>query len=296
MNKERRKAIWQIVNDLRARMSQQQRFRDVSGTAHPTVMKPLLLAAATIAALAAPAYAGANAVDLFFVADAGAPNPLHLFPSLSGDLSFDALIKQPLGAHIGVGTRDRRVVDGVIDSKTPQSFHIATGKVLDEPGWTIYRDEASEEAADNPAPPTYTMRTTVVAAAASPASVGTSLLPRLAEVDDAVKSAAPDFRCAEQGNKKSCQQIRGASDGKGGGFETNDFADGLHIRCFWPTKAYGLCQDNNGVIHAATTLNGVDVVLPSDDPRCKDWGSVDTIEYLACEAAQPQTLSDRKGT
>ena len=138
------------------------------------------------------------------------------------------------------------------------------------------------------------MKTTIIAAAillaASPAFASTSLLPRLAEADDAVKNVAPDFRC-DPG--RPCQQVRGVPDGKGGGYETFDVADGRHIRCFWSTNAYGLCQNNSGLLFGFTSMSDNQIAaLPSDDPRCKDWGSVDTVEYLSCEAAQPQKLGN----
>jgi hypothetical protein len=139
------------------------------------------------------------------------------------------------------------------------------------------------------------MRATIIAVAAllaaGPAFAGTSLLPRVAKVDDYVKNVPPSLICIEPGNNASCAQMRGKFDTAGGQYITSDFPNGNHLSCFYPARPanYGLCF---ATLHDGTTkimpvVNAPNRYLPTDDPRCKGWGSADTAEYIACEAAQP---------
>jgi hypothetical protein len=133
--------------------------------------------------------------------------------------------------------------------------------------------------------------------AAGPAFAGQSILPRLAEVDDAVKNVAPVFECNEPGNKDTCQQIRHTTNVKGEGFTAFDGGGGRHAECFWPTPNYGICHMHNqsgDFAAAALSINGHVAFVRSDDPRCSEWGSYDTPEYLACEAAQAAGLEKAK--
>ena len=134
--------------------------------------------------------------------------------------------------------------------------------------------------------------------AASPAFAATSIMPRLAEVEDAVKNVAPVYRC-EPGDKDSCQQRRVATNSKGEGFETSDYANGDHTRCFYPTPTYGLChfilksRGKEGNL-AVILVNGQYTAIRPNDPRCANWGGFDTLEYLSCEAAEPPELEGAK--
>ncbi len=85
--------------------------------------------------------------------------------------------------------------------------------------------------------------------------------------------------------------VRGAAKGTEA-FATYDKANGEHTRCFFPnaTAPVGLCEFSDG-IDGATLINGSWSRLPKHDPRCSAWGDADTLEYITCEAAMPQTLA-----
>jgi hypothetical protein len=126
-----------------------------------------------------------------------------------------------------------------------------------------------------------------VAGGISPAHAIEPLIAKLAEADDAVKDAAPQFGCYDQTDPKTCQQVRRAFT-NGGEFATLDFANGEHVRCFSPglSLSYRVCGGNERIwpeINNGTRW----IPAPFSDPRCDHWGGPFTAEYLACEASLP---------
>ena len=110
-----------------------------------------------------------------------------------------------------------------------------------------------------------------------------------------VKDVTPEYRCEVVGGKKICSQTRVMVDNNDGTFATYTFTDILNINCFFPAQTaknghyYGLCATRNKAISALISENGQSfVALPENDERFKQWGAFDTIEYLACEVAQPR--------
>lgn len=113
------------------------------------------------------------------------------------------------------------------------------------------------------------------------------LIAKLAEVDDAVKSVAPQFACYDQTDPMTCQQMRTAHTSIGT-FYTGDFPDGHRNRCFEPgfNLHYSVCTGKGKTW--AEIYNGTHwTTAPLSDPRCDQWGGPFTAEYLACEAALP---------
>jgi hypothetical protein len=112
------------------------------------------------------------------------------------------------------------------------------------------------------------------------------LVKRLDEVDEAVKDEPPTFRCYDQTDNTTCQQMRSAWAPGGGQYTTMDYVDKKHVRCFALTQKYRVCGNDDFV--KAEIFNGSAFAeAPKDDPRCNAWGDFLTAEYLACEAELP---------
>jgi hypothetical protein len=137
-----------------------------------------------------------------------------------------------------------------------------------------------------------TMRATIIAVAAllatGPAFAGTSLLPHLAEADHLLNEP-PIYACNE--DKTDCYLMRfGVNHATGEGYEIRDHPNGVRVTCYYPGQKaigsnYALCGDGKSF----WPVNGTALhKLPTDDPRCKGFGSVDTLEYLICLSGQSQ--------
>lgn len=130
---------------------------------------------------------------------------------------------------------------------------------------------------------------------ATPTLAAQSLLPYVAKVDAMLKDVTPEYRCEVVGGKKICSQTRVKVDENNGTFTAYTFTDIPNLNCFYPAQTaknghfYGLCGTHNKAIPVLIGEKGdTFVALPENDERCKQWGAFDTIEYLACEVAQPR--------
>lgn len=137
---------------------------------------------------------------------------------------------------------------------------------------------------------TTALAAAVLACGMPSAQAAKSLVDKLDGADDALKNVAPQFVCYDQTDPKTCQQLRFAfSIRSGGNFWRSDFSDGHHHLCFSPghNSPYRVCNNNSADPRGEVFTSKQWILVPTNDPRCSQWGGPLTAEYLACEAALP---------
>jgi hypothetical protein len=139
------------------------------------------------------------------------------------------------------------------------------------------------------------MRAAIIAVAAllgaGPAFAGTSLLPHLAEADRLLNEP-PIYACNE--DKTDCELARAGWDNQTGqDWVIHDHQNGVRITCYYPHQSAG----SLGLCGNGKSFWPVDGMprnkLLTNDPRCKGFGSAETLEYLICLEAQLEAQSNK---